>query len=257
MFLLYLDDSGSTKNADEQYLVLGGVCVSEHQVNDLTHAMERLALKYDAADPDSVEFHGSVIFTGKQKPWDSLKRKEERIEVLKEVLGIFNAAASPACALGCAVHKDSFAGQDPMELAFTELCGWFDRFLKARHQATGVDEKGIIFLDESTHETSLRRIAREFRRNGPTTDNGRYIVDGPHFVKSHTTRSVQIADHVAYAVFRYFHAADSSYLNVVLNRFQSDGQVMEGLRHLLANKADCTCPACLTVRSCAGTLVKV
>ena len=80
-------------------------------------------------DPDSVEFHGSVIFTGKQKPWDSLNRKEERIEVLKEVLGIFNAATSPAhhhCT--CAVHKNSFAGQDPMELAFTELCGWFDLF---------------------------------------------------------------------------------------------------------------------------------
>jgi len=24
-----------------------------------------------------------------------------------------------------------------------------------------------------------------------------------------------------------------------------------------ANKAACTCPACLTVRACAGTLVKV
>jgi hypothetical protein len=257
MFLLYLDDSGSTRNADEQYLVLGGVCVSEHQVNDLTHAMERLAIKYDASDPDSVEFHGSVIFTGKQKPWDSFKRKEERVEILKEVLRLFNAASSPACALGCAVHKTSFIGQDPMELAFSELCSWFDGFLKARHQRTGVDEKGIIFLDESTYETSLRQIARDFRRNGPTSDNGRYIVDGPHFVKSHTTRCVQIADHVAYAVFRYFNAADSNYLNVVLNRFQSDGRVMEGLRHLRANKDNCICPACLTVRACAGTLMKV
>ena len=257
MFLLYLDDSGSTKNADEQYLVLGGVCVSEHQVNDLTHAMEGLASKYDDADPDSVEFHASAIYAGKQKPWDALKRQEERREVLKEVLGVFNATAAPACALGCAVHKASFAGRDPMELAFTELCGWFDGFLKARHERTGVDEKGIIFLDESTYETSLRQIARDFRRSGLTTDNGRHIVDGPHFVKSHTTRCVQIADHVAYAVFRYFHALDSNYLNIVLNRFQSDGKVMEGLRHLLADKADCTCPACLTVRACAGTLIKV
>jgi hypothetical protein len=257
MILLYLDDAGSAKNLDEQYLVLGGVCVSEHQVNDLTHDMERLATKYDAADPDSVEFHASAIYTGKLKPWDSLKRPEDRREVLKEVLGIFRTAAVPACALGCAVHKASFASQDPMELAFTELCGWFDRFLKARHQSTGVDEKGIIFLDESTYETTLRRIARDFRRSGLTTDNGRYIVDGPHFIKSHTTRCVQIADHVAYAVFRYFHALDSNYLDVVLNRFQSDGRVMEGLRHLLANKDACTCPGCLTVRACAGTLVKV
>lgn len=257
MFLLYLDDSGSTKNPGEPYLVLGGVCVSEHQVNDLTHALERLAVNYDAVNPDSVEFHASAIFSGRQKPWDSLQRLA-RVQVLKEVLGVFQGAASPAFALGCAVHKASFPEQDPMELAFRELHGWFDGFLKTRHQATGTDEKGIIFLDESTYETSLRSIARDFRRGGPATHDGCYVVDGPHFVKSHTTRCVQIADHVAYSVFRYFNALDENYLHVVLNRFQSDGQVMVGLRHLLndTDKAACTCPACLTTRSCAGTLRK-
>ena len=77
---------------------------------------------------------------------------------------------------------------------------------------------GMIFFDESTHETSLRQIARNFRRLGLTTEDGRYIVDGPHFVKSHNTRCVQFADHIAYSVFRYFHAQDNNYLNVVLNR---------------------------------------
>ena len=57
---------------------------------------------------------------------------------------------------------------------------------------------------------------RDFRRSGLTTDNGRCIVDGP---RSNRTRLVLDADHVAYAVFRYFHALDSNYLNVVLNRF--------------------------------------
>jgi hypothetical protein len=82
-------------------------------------------------------------------------------------------------------------------------------------------------------------------------------VDGPHFVKSHNTRCVQLADHVAYSVFRYFHAQDNNYLNVVLNRFQSDGKVVSGLIHLEAVKDECTCPVCLTERACAGKLVKV
>ncbi len=257
MFLTYLDDAGSAKNPDEEYLVLGGLCVAEHQVNDLTHALEGLAAKYDAAAPDTVEFHASAIFTGKVKPWDLLKKPEQRREVLKEVLAIVKAAKMPACALACAVHKRSFPGRDPMEMAFEELCRWFDGFLKARHQQTGVDEKGIIFLDESTYETTMRQIAKDFRHLGLTSDDGRYIVDGPHFVKSHNTRCVQFADHVAYAVFRYFHAQDNNYLSVVLNRFQSDGKVMSGLRHLAAAKDDCTCPACLTVRSNEGKLVKV
>ena len=39
----------------------------------------------------------------------------------------------------------SFLGQDPWEMAFTELCGWFDGFLKERHVRTGNDEKGHHF----------------------------------------------------------------------------------------------------------------
>jgi hypothetical protein len=33
MYLLYLDDSGSTENQDEEYLVLGGMAVFERQVH--------------------------------------------------------------------------------------------------------------------------------------------------------------------------------------------------------------------------------
>ncbi|WP_435007952.1 DUF3800 domain-containing protein [Tundrisphaera lichenicola] len=257
MFLLYLDDSGSVQNQHEEYLVLGGVCVAEHQVNALTHALDELAGRFDATDPDSVEFHASAIYSGKEAPWNNLKKPEERREVLKEVLRVFKDADLPACALGCAVHKKSFPGQDPMEIAFAELCTWFDDFLRNRHQGGAPDEKGIIFLDESTYETSLRQIARDFRRKGLTSENGRYIIDGPHFVKSKTTRCVQLADHVAYAAFRYFHAKDNNYLSVVLNRFQSDGRTFQGLRHMEANISECTCPGCLTMRACAGTLTKV
>src|SRR5262249_58846559 len=92
MFLTYLDDAGSAKTPDEECLVLGGVCISEHQVNDLTHALEALAAKYDAAAPDTVEFHASAIYTGKVKPWDGLKKPEERREVLKKVLTIVRGA---------------------------------------------------------------------------------------------------------------------------------------------------------------------
>ncbi len=122
MFLLYLDDSGSVLNRHEEYLVLGGICVSEHQVNDLTHAMDELAFKFDSADPDSVEFHASEIYSGRNKPWNLLREREKRSEVIKDVLGVFKAARLPACAVACAVHKKSHPTCDPMEMAFTELC---------------------------------------------------------------------------------------------------------------------------------------
>ncbi len=256
MFLLYLDDSGSASNADEDHLVLGGVLVSEHQVNDLTHHLDVLALQYNPADPDQIEFHASEIWARRGEPWKGMGNPARK-RVIRSVLETFAAAPLPACAVACAVHKASYPNLDPMGEAFRVITESFDRFLRARHLATGRDEKGMIFLDESTSETTLRQIARDFRRAGVSSGSASYIADVPHFVSSKNTRCVQYADHVAYSVFRAYHAKDHDYLDVVLNRFLTDGSVMHGLQHLHAAKADCTCAPCLTHRSSAGKLLKV
>lgn len=61
MYLLYLDDSGSAQNVNEPYLVLGGICIFEHQVNHFTQELDNIARRLNPADPDSVEFHASAI----------------------------------------------------------------------------------------------------------------------------------------------------------------------------------------------------
>lgn len=85
MYLLYLDDSGSAKNRNEDYLVLGGICIFEHQISHFTQALDAIAHRLNPADPDSVEFHASDVFSGRQSPWNGLN-KQERIGIIKEVL---------------------------------------------------------------------------------------------------------------------------------------------------------------------------
>lgn len=62
MHLLYLDDSGSSKNADENHLVLGGVSLFEAQAHWITQEMDKLASTINPSDPNSVEFHASAIY---------------------------------------------------------------------------------------------------------------------------------------------------------------------------------------------------
>lgn len=45
MYLLYLDDSGSSKNRNETYLVLAGFSVFERQVHWITKELDTLAAK--------------------------------------------------------------------------------------------------------------------------------------------------------------------------------------------------------------------
>ena len=249
MYLLYLDDSGSAGNANEEYLVLGGICIFEPQVNYFTSELDSIAERIQPTDPDAVEFHASAIFSGRIPPWNTMTR-EERRRAIKEVLTVFSQSYRWAKAFACAVHKPSYPNHDPMEIAFEDLCSRFDMMLSRVREEGGVAHKGLIVLDESTYETTLQRLARDFRKLGTRWNTViRHIVDVPLFVDSQASRCVQVADHVAYAVFRRFEAGDTNYLDIILSRFDYDGRVFHGLSHKHGQRMpNCVCPACLSRR---------
>jgi Protein of unknown function (DUF3800) len=243
MYLLYLDDSGSVDNPKENYLVLGGVCVHESQVHYFTDGMDRIAERIQPGDPDGVEFHASVIFSGREEPWKGMTKREDRQSVIKDVLTILVDAPESTRTFATVVQKSS-TDQNPMHLAFIEMCSKFDRFLSLPN----VDSFGLIILDESTHATQLEMLSRRFRKLGE--DRGiKKIVDAPVFVSSRSFRCVQIADHVAYSVFRRFEARDANYFDVFASRFESLDGLDHGLRHFERGAAEnCTCPGCLSRR---------
>jgi hypothetical protein len=241
MHLLYLDDSGSAANPKEKYLVLGGVCVYERQVSYFTQELDKIAERLVQGQPDTCEFHASEIFSGRTEPWKNLT-KDERREVIKEVLGVLSDSYDSARAFATVVHKDSFETRNPMEVAFEDICSRFDRFLQR------VDSKGLIILDESTHATRLLEMSHQFRKLGTQWNVIRNIVDGPLFVTSRAFRCVQVADHVAYAVFRRFEAKDATYFDVFARRFDTDRKVIHGMSHLEKLTEDCMCIGCMSRR---------
>lgn len=245
MYLLYLDDAGSTGNAAEEYLVLGGIAIFEAQVHWLTSELDTLAERISPHNPVDVEFHASEIFSRRTHPWKSMTRDEAK-GVLKAVLKIVSDAYDSLALFACAIHKDSCKGQDPMMVAFEDLCSRFDRFLM-RHSAEGEKHRGLIILDESAHETSLQTMAKNFRKLGTKWGAIKHLADVPLFVDSRMSRPIQAADHVAYATFRRYNAGDCSYFDLIAHRFdQRDGKV-HGLCHKHPG-GDCMCPACLTRR---------
>lgn len=246
MHLLYLDDAGSAGNPNEDYLVLGGVAVYEAQTDWFTHQLHTLASSIDGSDPLSVEFHASEIFGGRQQPWKGLPR-EERIGIIKAVLKVLQGSYDTARIFACAVHKNSYPGRDPVELAFEDICSRFNLYL-SRNSHEGDRQRGILILDESAHETTLQRMAQDFRTIGTRWGVIRHIAEIPLFVNSKACRLIQLADHVAYAVFRRYNAGDTNYFDIVASRFDSEGGIIHGLAHKQLNFPDCTCPACMSRR---------
>lgn len=247
MHLLYLDDSGSVANKSENYLVLGGLSIFEAQAHWFTQRLDNLAETVCPENPTSVEFHASEIFAGRAEPWRSMSRDERR-GVIRSVLEIVRASYDTTRVFACAVHKASYPDRDPMQIAFEDLCSRFDMYL-ARLQAGGDRQRGLILLDTSSYETSLQALARDFRSLG--TRWGRVIrslADTPVFVNSRASRIVQLADHVAYAVFRRYQSCDTAYFDIIASKIDEENGRLHRLSHLQPGNLNCMCPACLSRR---------
>jgi len=244
MHLLYLDDSGSAANPNEDYFVLGGVSVPEKSVRWLSFQLEQIAQEINPADPKQVEFHASDIFAGREI-WSRFNR-QERINTIKRVLLALSQAHSEIVTFACAVHKKSFANEDPVQKAFEDISSRFNFYLQ-RNSTDDHKCRGMIIFDKSAYEANLQNLASIFRAEGNRWGNQlRNICEIPLFLESRASRNVQLSDHIAYSVFRRYNASDLNYFNCVESRFDRDGGIVHGLSHLQKYNRNCTCPACIT-----------
>jgi len=247
MYILYLDDSGSKDNVNEDYLVLAGLSIFERQIHWITEKLDRIASSIYPEDPSIVEFHASAIFGGRETPWKGIRDKSERVEIIKQVLDVLATSHESVAAFGCAVHKRSYPDENPVKIAFEELCNRFDLQLKRLYHK-GENHRGIIVLDENSYQRSLEALTLDFRQIGTRWREIKNLPEIPMFVDSKLSRLVQLADHIAYAVFRYYNAEDNKYFNIISNRFDTESGKIHGLVHKQTVKSECMCPACITRR---------
>jgi len=173
--------------------------------------------------------------------------KEEAQGIIVSVLRILSKSYDSAVAFACAIHKRSYLNDDPVELAFEDLCSRFDIYLSTLRN-TGDRQRGLIILDESSQETTLQQIARDFRTKRTRWGGSiRNLADIPLFVDSKASRLIQVADHVAYATFRRYQSADTKYFDLISQKFfRGDDGIIHGLAHKQTIDPNCMCIACLT-----------
>lgn len=252
MYILYLDDSGSIPNQKEEYFVLGGVCVHEKSISWMTRQIDELARSIDPNNQNQIEFHASEIFGGRKSPWKDYP-KPDRIDLIKRMLNTMRNANKDMVTFACAVHKESYPGQNPMKIAFEDLCSRFDMYLNRISNVSKPKylHKGIIVFDKNAYENSLQDLLIEFRQKGTQWREVKNIREVPFFVDSKVSRLIQLADHVAYSVFRRYNAEDIVYFNCIGDRFDNDQGIFHGLSHKYkqSGNSSCTCPACITRRT--------
>jgi hypothetical protein len=115
-----------------------------------------------------------------------------------------------------------------VEFAFEQLSSRFDHYLTRLHKA-GDTQRGVILFDKSTYETTLQALATDFRTIGHKWGVIRNFAEVPLFLDSQASRLIQLADLIAYAIFRYYETGDDRFFSIIRNRFDSEGGINHGL----------------------------
>lgn len=229
MHLLYIDESGSVADPAQQFFVLAGVAAFERSTHWIEQKLNEIASRFAPADPHAIELHGSPMRSGREG-WKS-HAKQDRFDAIKDALrvGVAEQSANKVRLFGAVVKKSSVIGDDPVTLAFEQLSSRFDLFLKRRHNKHNDTQRGIMLFDKSSTEQRIQTLAREFKYTGHTWGKTSNYAEVPVFLDSKASRLIQLADLVAFALFRYYEHNDDSFYDVIKDCFDTEGGVTHGL----------------------------
>lgn len=250
MHLLYVDDSGSVGNATEKHFILGGVAVFERAVYHIIKGLDDVVAGFGiGGSPHDIELHGTEMYGGRSEPWRSIAKKTEREDMIKKALAVLSDQRSAVRLFGIAVEKAHVAPKDSVEYAFEEICSRFNLYLRRANNRSAKPaqaQRGLVIMDEMRHEQPLQALARHFRVNGTRWGALRNMAEVPLFVDSKASRLVQLADLVAYAMWRKYEYQDGRFFDPLIPYFDTEGGVIHGLLHVKPKMAQCYCPACMS-----------
>ena len=240
MQLLYLDDSGSVQNRSDQHIILAGLAVGERDPHWIGRDLDAIAERVWPDNPQALEIRAADIFSGK-KHWRGIG-KGDRLNAYLDALRAITERRTVRL-FGAAIRRDACGADDPMELAFEMLASRFDRMLGRLHKG-GDTQRGLLILDKTAYETSLRSLAFNFRRSGHRWGRLHNLSEVPLFIDSKASRLIQAADLIAYALRRRYERDEHEYLDILFPRFDGVAGTLFGLIHHIPINEQCDCRAC-------------
>jgi hypothetical protein len=198
LFLLYADESGNPSGSDQNHFILAGVSVFERRSHWLSMELDKIAARFSASYPFSVELHGNPMFAGR-KFWRQFP-KQQRTDAIKDALALIDGKHYRIFA--SVVNKVSISPEDPVRSTFQQLITRFDHFLTREHTHFNNTHRGLVIFDKTSKESSIQSLARDFKTMGHDWGSLRNMAEVPAFIDSEATRLIQLADLVAYALFR-------------------------------------------------------
>jgi len=228
VYMLYVDDSGSPTSTTDNYCVLAGFVTREDQNYWIQQNIDKLVNQHTGMT--NIELHGSPLRTGRGE-WRQFP-KDRREDLFLAVLNYIAANYPRQFILFGAVIRNQ--GDNVAEDLFTQITSRFDKFLKRKFVKYQEPARGIAIFDKTRMEQQFQVWSQVYQRIGnqwgETLAN---FAEVPLFLDSKMSRSIQIADIIAYSIFRKFEHNDNTYFSIIKDCFDKEGKNEYGLFQVL------------------------
>ena len=154
--------------------------------------------------------------------------KKDRLRAIEDALSIFRRSHKSNRLFASVIKKSSVIQRDVIELAFEQLASRFDQYLMRLHKQNDT-QRGIIIFDKSTYESTIQALATDFRTIGHNWGIIRNFSEVPLFLDSRASRLIQLADLIAYGIFRWYERGDDRFFPIIKDRFDAQGGAVHGL----------------------------
>jgi len=228
VYMLYVDDSGSPTNTTDKYCVLAGFVTREDQNYWIQRNIDNIVNQHTGMT--NIEIHGSPLRTGHGE-WRQFP-KAKRENLFMAVLNYIASNYPRQFILFGAVIRNQ--GDNIAEDLFTQITSRFDKFLKRKFAKHQEPARGIAIFDKTRMEQQFQVWSHIYQKIGnqwgETLDN---FAEVPLFLDSKMSRSIQIADIIAYSIFRKFEHNDNTYFSIIKDCFDKEGKNEYGLLQVI------------------------
>lgn len=207
MYLLYLDESGHAYDARTKFFVLAGFCVFERQTHWLESHIDPIAERFSTTDPRGIEFHGAPMRAGKDE-WQGIK-PADRVQAVVDILALLADRQLKLKVFASVIEKSTMPTDEIVQRSFENVASEFDKYLTSLYLARNSNaQRGLVIVDKTSYEEKLQALSRVFKHEGHTNGKLRNFAEVPLFLDSKASRLIQMADLIAYWIFRYFESGD-------------------------------------------------
>lgn len=235
--LLYLDESGHSHDPSTAFFVLAGFSIFERSTHWLEAAIDPVAARFNSLNPEAIEFHGAPMRGGKEY-WKAIA-PAQRVQAVVDILNLLSNPQLKLRVFASVIEKKTMPKDDVLTKSFENVAMRFDQYLANMWHTRRDPQRGLVIFDKTSYEEKLQALSSVFKHRGHSMGRLRNFAEVPLFLDSKASRLIQMADLIAYWIFRYYQSGDDRGFKLIEPYFHSN----KGIRHGLYTQVTPECEA--------------